>query len=299
MSISIDENSNNNSKRNILSSHRNRIFPLTYSFVNFSSQDPFHPINYLLLKDKNTKGGWLSGRYCIYPQEILIQFPQMVNIRQINILINESKIPKMIEFINCVPVGDKNKFILNNNNNSRIIPSEFDFQNIGFIKLSSNVDSKYKSRELRKIYINVNSEFLKLKIHKNYENSLNIFCQVGIVSLEFLGTKKEVKKKIIIPDNILANNNENNNNENNNIINNNINDTIESLFEVCFNTEGVEDDFIDEKMDKQTNDKVKELIEDMNKKRENEEYDECKLIKDKIDKIRKMALKIYTLEEQK
>jgi hypothetical protein len=119
----------------------------------------------------------------------------MVNIRQINILINESKIPKMIEFINCVPVGDKNKFILNNNNNSRIIPSEFDYQNIGFIKLSSNVESKYKSRELRKIYINVNSEFLKLKIHKNYENSLNMFCQVGIVSLEFLGTKKEVKKK--------------------------------------------------------------------------------------------------------
>ena len=299
MSISIDDNPNNNSKRNILSSHRNRIYPLTYSFVNFSSQDPFHPINYLLLKDKNTKGGWLSGRYCIYPQEILIQFPQMVNIRQINILINESKIPKMIEFINCVPVGDKNKFILNNNNNSRIIPSEFDYQNIGFIKLSSNVDSKYKSRELRKIYININSEFLKLKIHKNYENSLNMFCQVGIVSLEFLGTKKEVKKKIIIPDNIIANNNENNNNENNNIVNNNINDTIESLFDVCFNTEGVEDDFIDEKMDKQTNDKVKELLEDMNKKKENEEYDECKLIKDKIDKIRKMTLKIYTLEEQK
>ena len=299
MSISIDENSNNNSKRNILSSKRNRIFPLTYNFVNFSSQDPYHPINYLLLKDKNTKGGWLSSRYCIYPQDILIQFPQMVNIRQINILINESKIPKMIEFINCIPVGDKNKFILNNNNNSRIIPSEFNYQNIGFIKLSSNVDSKYKSRELRKIYINVNSEFLKLKIHKNYENSLNIFCQVGIVSLEFLGTKKEVKKKLMVPDNNNPSNNEDNNNENSNLVNNNINDTIESLFDVCFNTEEVEDDFIDKKMDKHTNDKVKELIEDMNKKKENEEYDECKLIKDKIDKIRKMTLKIYTLEEQK
>ena len=52
-------------------------------------------------------------------------------------------------------------------------------------------------------------------------------------------------------------------------------------------------------MDKKTNDKLKELIEEMNKKKENEEYDECKIIKDKIDKIRKISLKIYTLEEEK
>ena len=40
-------------------------------------------------------------------------------------------------------------------------------------------------------------------------------------------------------------------------------------------------------------------MEEMNKKKENEEYDECKFIKDKIDKIRKISLKIYTLEEEK
>ena len=62
--------------------------------------------------NKNTQGGWISNRYCTYPQEIFIQFPTMVNIRQINVLINESKIPKMIEFINCIPVGEKNKFII-------------------------------------------------------------------------------------------------------------------------------------------------------------------------------------------
>ena len=61
----------------------------------------------------------------------------------------------------------------------------------------------------------------------------------------------------------------------------------------------MKEDFIDEKMDKETKDKLKELIEEMNTKKENEEYDECKLIKDKIDKIRKIALKIYTLEEEK
>ena len=288
MSISLETNNSKLSiKRKILSSYKNRITPLEYNFVNFTSQDPSHPINYLL-NNNNTKGGWISNRYCTYPQEIFIQFPTMVNIRQINILINECKIPKSIELINCIPVGEKNKFIINNNNVSKLIPSEFMYQNIGYIKLSTNVESNYKARELRKIYININTEYIKLIINSNYPNNLNIFCQVGIVSLDFLGTKKDNPKKkeekINIPENIE---------------NNKINDTIETLFDVGINTDEVKEDFIDEKMDKETKDKLKELIEEMNTKKENEEYDECKLIKDKIDKIRKIALKIYTLEEEK
>ena len=286
MSISLDtKNSNLLSRRNILSSYINRAIPLEYNFINFTSQDPLHQINHLL-NNKNTQGGWVSNRFCIYPQEILIHFPTMVNIKQINVLINESKIPKMIEFINCIPVGEKNKFIINNNNNSRIIPTKFMFENIGFIKLSTNVESNYKARELRKIHINVNTEYIKLKIHRNYPNNLNMFCQVGIVSLEFLGTKKEIKKKEKA--NISENNKENN-----------VKDTLDSILDICINTDEVKENFIDDKMDKDTKNKLKELLEEMNKKKENEEYDECKFIKDKIDKIRKIALKIYTLEEEK
>ncbi len=295
MSISIEPYKSNSFSRNKILSSRNRITPLTYNFINFTSQDPFHPINSLLQKNNITQGGWVSNRYCIYPQEILIHFPTKVNIRQINIVSNESKIPKMIEFINCIPVGEKNKFIINNNNNSKIIPSEFIYENIGSIKFSSNTESNYKSRELVKTYVNVNSEYIKLKIHRNYTNSLNMFCQVGIVSLEFLGTKKEIKKKLII-DNNNKNNNINNNESNISI---HKNDTVESLFDLCFEEDGMDEKFIDEKMDKTTSDKVKELMEEMNKKKESEEYDECKMIKDKIDKIRKISLKIYTLEEEK
>ena len=99
MSISLDtKNSNLLSRRNILSSYINRTIPLEYNFINFTSQDPLHQINHLL-NNKNTQGGWVSNRFCIYPQEILIHFPTMVNIKQINVLINESKIPKMIELI--------------------------------------------------------------------------------------------------------------------------------------------------------------------------------------------------------
>ena len=37
----------------------------------------------------------------------------------------------------------------------------------------------------------------------------------------------------------------------------------------------------------------------MNLKKQNEKYDECKFIKDKIDKIKKITLKKYVLEEEK
>ena len=264
MSIILESNRlNMSSRRNILSSYRNRVIPLTYNFINFTSQDPQYPINNLLLNEKNKKGGWASKRYCTYPQEILIKFSSMVNIRQINILINESKIPKMIEFINCIPIGNKNKFIINNNNISKIIPSDFMYENIGFIKLSENTDSKYKARELRKIYININTEYIKLKIHKNYSNDLNMFCQVGIVSLDFLGSKKEIKKK----EKFISDNSENNkiSDKNDNIDNN---DTIiDNVIDVNLNTDGIAENFIDDKMEKEASDKLKELIEDMNKKK--------------------------------
>ena len=281
MSFSEKGSSDPLSRRNILSSYKNRIIPLTYNIINFTSQDQFHPINFLLLKDKKNQSGWISNRFCIYPQEILIKFPQMVNLRQINILINESKIPKMIEFINCIPLNKKNKYIINKNKNLKEVSSGFLLQNIGFIKLSSNVESNYKARELRKIYININTEYLKLKIHRNYLNNLNMFCQVGIVSLEFFGIEN-IKSEILKEHEKY-----------------NVNDTIESLFDVCFNTDEFEENLIDDKIDKLAANKIKELTEDMNKKKEKEEYEECKIIKEKIDKIRKIAIKIYILEEQK
>ena len=43
----------------------------------------------------------------------------------------------------------------------KLIPSEFMYENIGYINFSSNAENQYKLRELRKIYINVNWEYLK------------------------------------------------------------------------------------------------------------------------------------------
>ena len=160
------------------------------------------------------------------------------------------------------------------------------YENIGFINFSSNAENKYKLRELRKIYINVNTEYLKFKIHQNHNNNLNMFCQVGIVALNIYGQKRDKKLKMrkISPM------------REKNVTN--ISDD-ESLFEICFNGEGLDEKDIDEKIEKKTIEKIKELEKEMESKKQNELYDECKFIKDQIDKIRKISLKIKILEEEK
>ena len=271
----------------IFSSYKNRISSLDYNFISFSSQDPKHHVNSIKSNLTGQLGeGWLSNRYCAYPQEILIKFPTEVNIRQLNILINESKIPKKIELINCIPVGKKNKILINGDKNIKLIPSEFMYENIGYINFSSNAENKYKLRELRKIYINVNSEYLKFRIYQNHNNDLNIFCQVGIIALNICGQKLErkQKKRKISP---LNERNKTNNSDD------------ETLFDICFSGEGLDEKVIEEKLDKKTNEKIEELTKEMDLKKKNEMYDECKFIRDKIDKIRKISLKLYVLEEEK
>ena len=271
----------------IFSSYKNRISSLDYNFISFSSQDPKHHVNSIKSDLTGQLGeGWLSNRYCAYPQEILIKFPTEVNIRQLNILINESKIPKKIELINCIPVGKKNKILINGDKNIKLIPSEFMYENIGYINFSSNAENKYKLRELRKIYINVNSEYLKFRIYQNHNNDLNIFCQVGIIALNICGQKLErkQKKRKISP---LNERNKTNNSDD------------ETLFDICFSGEGLDEKVIEEKLDKKTNEKIEELTKEMDLKKKNEMYDECKFIRDKIDKIKKISLKLYVLEEEK
>lgn len=292
MSLLLKYNPMTHRNRNIIanrifSSYKNRISSLDYNFISFSSQDPKHHVNSIKSNLTGQLGeGWLSNRYCAYPQEILIKFPTEVNIRQLNILINESKIPKKIELINCIPVGKKNKILINGDKNIKLIPSEFMYENIGYINFSSNAENKYKLRELRKIYINVNSEYLKFRIYQNHNNDLNIFCQVGIIALNICGQKLErkQKKRKISP---LNERNKTNNSDD------------ETLFDICFSGEGLDEKVIEEKLDKKTNEKIEELTKEMDLKKKNEMYDECKFIRDKIDKIKKISLKLYVLEEEK
>ena len=209
---------NNNSK----SSNLENVSLLPYYFKsNSTSEDPSFPLHNL--EERNiSNGGWISEKNCVYPQKIIAKFDKYVNIREIYLIINETKIPKIIQFINCI---EQEESSLNTKN-------KYKYENIGFIELSPNVETNYKSREFRKIILNVNNtNRIKILIHENYQNSFNTYNQVGIVSLEFYGNINNINNnasKIINYDNDKnkeenGNENNNNNEEENKIIKNNEN----------------------------------------------------------------------------
>ena len=144
-----------------------------------TSEDPSFPLNNIQIKDSND--GWISEQNCTFPQKIIIKFKKYVDLKQINIIINENKIPTIIQFINCILINE-NK-----------IKNDYKYENIGYIRLSSNENTNYNSRELRKIKVDAkNVKRLKILIHENYVNSLNEFNQVGIIQLELIGKYTDI-----------------------------------------------------------------------------------------------------------
>ena len=231
---------------------------LTYRLIESTSEDFEHPLNEL---NKGRKGnGWLSSRYCQYPQSLYIQFNQPVNVKQINILIHEKDIPNQIKFYTYIP-QTSDEIVKNYRS--------LQFSYVGFIKMDSNQRSNYRAREFRKVFINTNALYIKLELGKNYLNRYNIFNQVGLISLEFYGQ--------ILP--LIGNN--------------------KKINQYYIDESIRPPDVTDAELERICGDKLLDLKNEMKKNIEEEKYDVCKVIKAKIEKVKLYGKKIYDLEYQK
>lgn len=146
-----------------------------------SSEDPQFPSRELNAHSPNTQG-WLSARMCDYPQEIVVQFDGLVRLSALQILSNESRIAQKIELY----VGSCQ--------NALETPSlqSASFRRLGYLSLDSNERSQYRARELKDVNLSksgkdTRAQFLRLIIHENHINSLNIHGQVGIMAINALG----------------------------------------------------------------------------------------------------------------
>ena len=149
---------------------------LKYRIIGASTEDPENPFYSIISGLKND--GWASVRYCTYPQELLIQICRPCRLRQIHLVFHEYKIPTKLEFYYFFPKTF---------NDFNLPIDDIIFEKMGHIIPSSNIKNKFKSRELRKIFINENVYYLKLVFHQNYSNTKNLFNQVGLVSLQCYG----------------------------------------------------------------------------------------------------------------
>ena len=162
----------------------NSIKILDYKILNVSSMEQYNQTNIIplqklpkLLRLNGTP--WTSERFCHYPQTIIIKFPYLVNLSQINVLSNSKKISRRLQFYYYFP-DDFEKDINYKDN-------EIPFKKIGFVNLRDNKQCNYSVREYKKIFVKIRCLYLKIELENNYQNNFNKFQQVGLSSIEFFG----------------------------------------------------------------------------------------------------------------
>ena len=156
----------------------NKVFlsKIPYHFIGVTSEDELHPLISLISEETNE--GWISKKFCEYPQEILIKFNQPIRLRRVNIIFHQTKIPSKVELYQFFPRNFNDFFI----DIHSII-----FDKIGFVSPDSLFKTDYNVREFKTINLNENVYILKIVFNKCIYNIHNPFNQVGLAGLEFLG----------------------------------------------------------------------------------------------------------------
>ena len=140
---------------------------IPFRIVHVSSEDEGYSARELLSRTPFSRG-WLSSRFCNYPQEILIEFPKPIKMREIQFLSHQYSIATKIEIFILPPQSEK-------------------FKKIGYLNLDSNERSNFQARELKTVYTDYFCIRVKFNLLRCYSNSLNIYSQVGLIAISILG----------------------------------------------------------------------------------------------------------------
>jgi centrosomal protein CEP104 len=62
------------------------------------------------------------------------------------------------------------------------------FVRLGHFSLDDNMRTNYQARELKTVYLEQYCQYLKIVMNKCHLNNFNIFNQVGIVSINCIGS---------------------------------------------------------------------------------------------------------------
>ncbi|XP_053379398.1 centrosomal protein of 104 kDa-like isoform X2 [Mercenaria mercenaria] len=148
---------------------------LSFKVIHASGQDDVCRASELNYHSPLTKG-WQSARYCLYPQDLVIQLDKRARLRKIQVLSHQFDIATRIEiFVGDVPDGMP--LVLDNARYTRL----------GYVSLSDNEKTGFKARELKSVTVDAVGVFLKLNIHKNHINKYNLYNQVGLVAINVIG----------------------------------------------------------------------------------------------------------------
>jgi len=165
---------------------------LNFKVIHASGQDDVCRAGELNHHSPTTKG-WQSARYCLFPQDIVIQLGSRSRLRKIQILSHQFLVPTKIEFF----VGDVPDGTLLSLESAR-------YARLGYVSLSDNEKTGFKARELKSVHVDAVGHYLKLNIHKNHVNRHNLYNQVGIIAVNVIGDELHKPFNLNEPDILLG-----------------------------------------------------------------------------------------------
>jgi centrosomal protein CEP104 len=143
---------------------------LPFTVVCCTGADDGFPATDLEVHGPSVKG-WRAGRFCAWPQEIILALEEPARLRKVQVLSHQYMISSKLDiFVGTHPQK---------------------FTRLGHVSLSTNHQTSYKARELKSIHIDSVARFLKIVVHECHLNIHNWYNQVGIVAVNLIGDGNE------------------------------------------------------------------------------------------------------------
>ncbi|XP_023330151.1 centrosomal protein of 104 kDa [Eurytemora carolleeae] len=154
---------------------------LDFRVVESTSQDDGFSHSNILEIGPQSKG-WLSSKYSIYPQSLVLLLSTPAQIEQIQMLGNAWAVSTQID----IQVGEVARGSSRDRKNAH-------FMELGSVFPESNEQFDYNARQLITVEIADDGRpcpvsFIKLVFHKNYQNKKNQYNQVGLTAISIIGT---------------------------------------------------------------------------------------------------------------
>ncbi|XP_018562856.1 centrosomal protein of 104 kDa [Anoplophora glabripennis] len=155
---------------------------LDFSVIFATSEDPKYRSAELNIHGPTVKG-WQSEKKCEYPQEIILKLERRCVLTKIQLLTHQYLIPSKVEI-----------FLNNEDTNTIENVSLITWEYLGYITLSDNQGTEFKSRELKSANVpKKEATFVKMNLHRNHENIYNINNQVSLIAINFMGMEIELQ----------------------------------------------------------------------------------------------------------
>ncbi|XP_069110819.1 centrosomal protein of 104 kDa-like isoform X1 [Argopecten irradians] len=148
---------------------------LPFRVVHVSGQDDGYKAIELNTHSPLTRG-WQASKFCLYPQELVVQLDARSRLRKIQILSHQFLVATKIEFY----VGEVPEDLVLSADNAK-------YTRLGYVSLSDNEKTAFKSRELKSVHVDAIGQYLKLVVHKNHVNKHNLYNQVGVIAVNVIG----------------------------------------------------------------------------------------------------------------